>query len=72
MATSQACCHLPSKMLNSAAKCADRARISFWSVARAATNVGALGCARRRERAEEEEEGGENGEKKERRERRRR
>jgi hypothetical protein len=27
MATSQACCHLPSKMLNSAAKCADRARI---------------------------------------------
>jgi hypothetical protein len=27
MATSQACCHLPHKMLNSAAKCADRARI---------------------------------------------
>jgi hypothetical protein len=29
MATSQACCHLPSKMLNSAAKCADRARITL-------------------------------------------
>jgi hypothetical protein len=27
MATSQVCCHLPSKMLNSAAKCSDRARI---------------------------------------------
>jgi hypothetical protein len=29
MATSQTCCHLPSKMLNSAAECADRARIGF-------------------------------------------
>jgi hypothetical protein len=27
MATSQTCCHLPGKMLNSAAECADRARI---------------------------------------------
>jgi hypothetical protein len=27
MATSQTCCHLPGKMLNSAAKCADKARI---------------------------------------------
>jgi hypothetical protein len=27
MATSQRCCHLPGKMLNSAAECADRARI---------------------------------------------
>jgi hypothetical protein len=27
MATSQRCCHLPGEMLNSAAKCADRARI---------------------------------------------
>jgi hypothetical protein len=26
MATSQRCCHLPGEMLNSAAKCADRAR----------------------------------------------
>jgi hypothetical protein len=31
MATSQACCHLPSKILNSAAKCADRARIQTLS-----------------------------------------
>jgi hypothetical protein len=29
MATSQTCCHLPGKMLNSAAECADRARITF-------------------------------------------
>jgi hypothetical protein len=28
MATSQTCCHLPGKMLNSASKCADRARIA--------------------------------------------
>jgi hypothetical protein len=28
MATSQTCCHLPGKMLNSAAECADRARIN--------------------------------------------
>jgi hypothetical protein len=28
MATSQTCCHLPGKMLNSAAECADRARIT--------------------------------------------
>jgi hypothetical protein len=27
MATSQTCCHLPGEMLNSAAECADRARI---------------------------------------------
>jgi hypothetical protein len=27
MATSQRCCHLPGKMLNSAAECADRAQI---------------------------------------------
>jgi hypothetical protein len=27
MATSQTCCHLPGEMLNSAAQCADRARI---------------------------------------------
>jgi hypothetical protein len=27
MATSQTCCHLPGKMLNSAAECADRAQI---------------------------------------------
>jgi hypothetical protein len=27
MATSQTCCHLPGKLLNSAAECADRARI---------------------------------------------
>jgi hypothetical protein len=30
MATCQTCCHLPGKMLNSAAKCADRARIAVW------------------------------------------
>jgi hypothetical protein len=29
MATSQTCCHLPGEMLNSAAECADRARISL-------------------------------------------
>jgi hypothetical protein len=29
MATSQTCCHLPGEMLNSAAECADRARISI-------------------------------------------
>jgi hypothetical protein len=28
MATSQTCCHLPGEMLNSAAECADRARMS--------------------------------------------
>jgi hypothetical protein len=27
MATSQMCCHLPGEILNSAAECADRARI---------------------------------------------
>jgi hypothetical protein len=27
MATSQTCCHLPGELLNSAAECADRARI---------------------------------------------
>jgi hypothetical protein len=27
MATSQSCCHLPGELLNSAAECADRARI---------------------------------------------
>jgi hypothetical protein len=27
MATSQTCCHLPGKMINSAAECADRAQI---------------------------------------------
>jgi hypothetical protein len=27
MATSQTCCHLPGEILNSAAECADRARI---------------------------------------------
>jgi hypothetical protein len=32
MATSQTCCHLPSEMLNSAAECADRARIRFLGV----------------------------------------
>jgi hypothetical protein len=29
MATSQTCCHLPGEMLNSAAECADRARINI-------------------------------------------
>jgi hypothetical protein len=29
MATSPTCCHLPGKMLNSAAECADRARIGI-------------------------------------------
>jgi hypothetical protein len=29
MATSQRCCHLPDEMLNSAAECADRARIDI-------------------------------------------
>jgi hypothetical protein len=36
MATSQTCCHLPGEMLNSAAECADRARIDLkfrlWTV----------------------------------------
>jgi hypothetical protein len=31
MATSQRCCHLPGEMLNSAAECADRARICILS-----------------------------------------
>jgi hypothetical protein len=29
MATSQTCCHLPGELLNSAAECADRARIAI-------------------------------------------
>jgi hypothetical protein len=32
MATSQRCCHLPGEMLNSAAECADRARIEESSI----------------------------------------
>jgi hypothetical protein len=30
MSTSQTCCHLPGEILNSAAECADRARIAVW------------------------------------------
>jgi hypothetical protein len=30
MATSQTCCHLPGELLNSAAECADRARIEVF------------------------------------------
>jgi hypothetical protein len=33
MATSQTCCHLPGKMLNSATNCADRAQIPLYLVA---------------------------------------
>jgi hypothetical protein len=34
MATSQRCCHLPGEMLNSAAECADRARIEINGLGR--------------------------------------
>jgi hypothetical protein len=32
MATSQTCCHLPGELLNTAAECADRARIVMLSL----------------------------------------